>query len=72
MATTEASFSRPVLVGRIVYGTITLMSVLIIYDGWQSLRLRDIVVVIVGPVWPCSLPTSSRRHSPSKSPWEGK
>jgi hypothetical protein len=36
-----------------VYGTITLMSVLsvlIVYDGWQQLRFRDVVGVIVGPV----------------------
>ncbi len=42
--------SRPLLVDRIVYATITMMSVLIIYDGWQSLRLIDVVGVIVGPV----------------------
>jgi hypothetical protein len=35
---------------RVVYGTITLMSVLIVYDGWQQLRFRDVVGVIVGPV----------------------
>ena len=42
--------ARPVLVDRLVYATITLMSVLIIYDGWQHLRLIDVVGVIVGPV----------------------
>lgn len=42
--------SRPVLVDRIIYATITIMSVLIIYDGWQKLRLIDVVGVIVGPV----------------------
>jgi hypothetical protein len=42
--------ARPVLVDRIVYATITVMSVLIIYDGWQQLRLIDVVVVIVGPI----------------------
>jgi hypothetical protein len=41
---------RPVIVDRIVYATITMMSVLIIYDGWQNLRLIDVVGVIVGPV----------------------
>ena len=41
---------RPLLVDRIVYATITMMSVLIIYDGWQNLRLIDVVGVIVGPV----------------------
>jgi hypothetical protein len=41
---------RPVLVDRIIYATITMMSVLIIYDGWQKLRLIDVVGIIVGPV----------------------
>jgi hypothetical protein len=41
---------RPATVDRIVYTTITMMSVLIIYDGWQHLRLFDVVGVIVGPV----------------------
>jgi hypothetical protein len=41
---------RPVLVDRIVYATIALMSVLIIYDGWQQLRLIDVVGVMAGPV----------------------
>jgi hypothetical protein len=44
------TLSRPVLVDRIVYATITVMSVLIIYDGWQTLRLIDVVLVIVGPI----------------------
>lgn len=41
---------RPVLVDRIVYATITMMSVLIIYDGWQNLKLINVVPVIFGPV----------------------
>jgi len=41
---------RPVLVDRIVYATITMMSVLIIYDGWDHLRLINVVGIIVGPV----------------------
>jgi hypothetical protein len=41
---------RPVLVDRIVYATITIMSVLIIYDGWEHLKLIDVVAVILGPV----------------------
>jgi hypothetical protein len=41
---------RAVYLDRIVYATITLMSVLIIYDGWQHLRLLGVVGVIVGPV----------------------
>jgi hypothetical protein len=42
--------SRPAYLDRIVYTTITLMSALIIYDGWQHLRLVGVVGVIVGPV----------------------
>jgi hypothetical protein len=42
--------TQPILVDRIVYATITIMSVLIIYDGWQDLRLVDVIGVIVGPV----------------------
>jgi hypothetical protein len=49
-ATTTASALRPVLVDRIIYSTITLMSVLIVYDGWQHLKLLGVVGVIVGPV----------------------
>jgi hypothetical protein len=41
---------RPVLVDRIIYATITVMSVLIIYDGWQDLKLIDVLGVIVGPI----------------------
>jgi hypothetical protein len=37
-------------VDRIIATTITLMAVLIIYDGWATLKLLDVVVVIVGPV----------------------
>jgi hypothetical protein len=44
------SVTQPILVDRIVYATITIMSVLIIYDGWQDLRLIDVIGVIVGPV----------------------
>jgi hypothetical protein len=42
--------TRAILVDRIVYATITVMSVLIIYDGWQQLKLIDVLGVIVGPV----------------------
>src|SRR3984885_14139300 len=45
-----SSVTQPILVDRIVYATITIMSVLIIYDGWQNLRLIDVIGVIVGPV----------------------
>jgi hypothetical protein len=45
-----SSVTQPILVDRIVYATITIMSVLIIYDGWLDLRLIDVIGVIVGPV----------------------
>jgi hypothetical protein len=44
------STPQPVDVDRVIYATITLMSVLIIYDGWQQLRVLAVVGVIVGPV----------------------
>jgi formate/nitrite transporter FocA (FNT family) len=44
------STPQPVDVDRVIYATITLMSVLIIYDGWQQLRFIAVVGVIVGPV----------------------
>jgi hypothetical protein len=36
-------------VDRMIYTTITLLCVLIIYDGWEQLQFRDVVAVIVGP-----------------------
>lgn len=44
------STPQPVDVDRVIYATITLMSVLIIYDGWQQLRFLTVVGAIVGPV----------------------
>jgi hypothetical protein len=44
------STPQPVDVDRVIYATITLMSVLIIYDGWQQLRFLAVVGAIVGPV----------------------
>ena len=40
----------PVFVDRAVYGTITTMSVLVVYDGWETLRLLGVLGVIVGPI----------------------
>jgi hypothetical protein len=37
-------------VDRVIHTTITLMTVLIIYDGWEQLRFWDVVTVIVGPI----------------------
>ena len=42
--------ARPQVLARAVYATITLTSVLIVYDGWSSLKLLDVVWVIVGPI----------------------
>lgn len=51
MASLLTNSARPVDVDRVVYATITLMSVLIVYDGWQNLRFLGVVAVIVGPVF---------------------
>src|SRR3954447_13804901 len=37
-------------VDRVIYTTITLLSVLIIYDGWATLHFRDVVAVLFGPI----------------------
>ena len=37
-------------VDRLVYTTITLISVLIIYDGWNGLSFRGVLTVILGPI----------------------
>ena len=37
-------------VDRVIYTTITLLAVLIIYDGWEQLRFWNVVTVIVGPI----------------------
>ena len=38
------------VVERACYTTIMLMSVLVLYDGWENLKLIGVVAVIVGPV----------------------
>ncbi len=40
----------PIIVGRVITATIALTCVLIVYDGWADLRLRDVIYVIVAPV----------------------
>ncbi len=40
----------PMIAGRVVTATITLICVLVVYDGWANLRLRDAVSIIVAPV----------------------
>jgi hypothetical protein len=42
--------TQPAVVDRAVYGTITIMSVLVVYDGWQKLTLAAVLGVIVGPI----------------------
>jgi hypothetical protein len=42
--------SRPPVIGRIVTATITLVCVLIVYDGWADLKLLDVVLVVVAPI----------------------
>lgn len=42
--------TRPVVVDRIIYATIALACILIVYDGWGTLRLLDAVLIILGPV----------------------
>ena len=37
-------------VDRVIYTTITLLCVLIIYDGWEQLRFGGVVAVIMGPI----------------------
>jgi hypothetical protein len=40
----------PEVVGRIVTATVALVCVVIVYDGWATLKPFDIALVIVGPV----------------------
>lgn len=42
--------ARPPAIGRVVTATITLVCVLIVYDGWAKLRLLDVVLIILGPI----------------------
>lgn len=42
--------ARPAAIGRVVTATITLVCVLIVYDGWARLQLLDVVLIILGPI----------------------
>lgn len=42
--------ARPILIDRVVYGTIGLTCILVVYDGWTKLKRIDVVWIIVGPV----------------------
>jgi hypothetical protein len=46
----QAILRHPVRVERVVVMTITLMSALIVYDGWDKLRFVDVAAIIVGPI----------------------
>jgi hypothetical protein len=37
-------------VDRVIYTTITLMAVLIVYDGWEQLHFWNVVAVMLGPI----------------------
>jgi hypothetical protein len=44
------ALARPALIDRFVYTTITVMCVLVVYDGWTILDPYQVVGVIVGPI----------------------
>lgn len=44
------TIDRPRNIDRVVYATITLMSVLILSDGWSQLSFIALIGVIIGPV----------------------
>jgi hypothetical protein len=41
---------RQIRTDRLIYTTVTLMSVLIVYDGWAALTFGGVAAVIVGPI----------------------
>jgi len=42
--------SKPYVIGRIVTATITLVTVLIVYDGWATLKFFDVFRIVLGPI----------------------
>ncbi len=42
--------SKPSVIGRIVTATITLVTVLIVYDGWATLKFFDVCLIVLGPI----------------------
>jgi hypothetical protein len=50
MSSVIQSAGRPRVIDRAVYGTIVVTSVLVVYDGWATLRVLGAVAVILGPV----------------------
>ncbi len=47
MTRAMGAVAQPLLVDRIVYVTIAIVTVLIVYDGWQHLKMVDVIGVIV-------------------------
>jgi hypothetical protein len=45
-----SSAGRPSVIDRAVYGTIVVTSVLVVYDGWASLKVLGAIAVILGPI----------------------
>jgi hypothetical protein len=45
-----AAAARPAVIGKAVYGTIVVTSVLVVYDGWANLKFSDTVAIMLGPV----------------------
>ena len=50
MRVSARGLTSRLVVERVVNTTIMLMSVLVLYDGWESLKLIGVLAVIVGPV----------------------
>ena len=42
--------ARPTVIGKAVYGTIVVTSVLVVYAGWANMTFSDTVAIILGPV----------------------
>ena len=42
--------ARPTVIGKAVYGTIVVTSVLVVYGGWTNLKFTDTVAIMLGPV----------------------
>ena len=42
--------SNPSVIGRIVTATITLVTVLIVYDGWATLKFFDVFLLVLAPI----------------------
>jgi hypothetical protein len=45
------AFKPAFVIDRVVYGTITMMSVLIVYDGWAKIDLLEVIGVMAGPIF---------------------